>query len=168
MLISELIYKNGICDISPIWLMGALFYVSTAEAMPAVVPDPIPCVRDLETRFFDERIVNQGLSLYNIRQELWVPINVLLRQKSMSIPDRMKKRTAFMVPNPLEFPMQRAETAKILKDVLFEVLLETMREYQANERPTVDFIFDYIYSEQFPLILKCFGNGARQLLPIND
>lgn len=150
------------------WIIAAIFYASTMDALPTVVPDPIPCVLDLETRFFDERIVNQGLSLYNVRQELWAPINQLLQRKSLEVPERMKRRTAFMVPNPIEYPIQRGATAKILKQVLFEVFLETMREYRANERPTADFIFDYIFSEQLPRFIRCFGEEARQLQLIVD
>ena len=65
------------------WIMGTLLYVSTMEALPTVVPDRIPCFAALETGFFVESVVNQGLSLYNVRQELWVPINGLLQRKSL-------------------------------------------------------------------------------------
>ena len=80
----------------------------------------------------------------------------------------MKRATAFMVPNPIEYPMRGGPTAKILKDVLFEVFLETIREYWANERPTVDFIFDYIFTQQLPNFVRCFGEEAMKLKPKFD
>lgn len=150
------------------WLAASFFYTGILSAFPTVVPDPIACVQDLETRFFQEYIVNQGLSLYNIREELWLPINISLQRKSASVPERMKRATAYMVPNPIEYPMQRGPAAKILKDVLFEVFLESMREYWANERPTADFIFAYIFTQQLPNFVRCFGDEALKLQPKFD
>jgi hypothetical protein len=138
------------------------------SAEPGVVSDSSPCFKQLQTRFFEEPIVNQALSLYNIRQELWSPINQRLRFVSLGVPKRMKSKTAYMVPNPLEFPMQREMTAKILKDVLFEVFLETLRFYQVNERPSADFAFDYIFAKQMPRFVACFGPEAQKLFPEFD
>lgn len=149
-------------------LIAALFYSSTIMALPSVVPDPIPCFLELETHFFVESIVNQGLSLYNIRQELWLPINQLLQAKSAEVPERMKRRTAYMVPNPIEYPMKRAVTAKILKEVLFEVFMEAMHEHYTAEEPETDSIFDYIFTKQLPLFIKCFGPEAKVLQPNFD
>jgi hypothetical protein len=151
-----------------LWMINAIFCISAIEGLPSVTPDRIPCFVDLETLFFNEYIVNQGLNLYNIRQELWLPINQVLQRKSAEVPERMKRRTAFMVPNPIEYPMQKGVTAKILKEVLFEVFLEAMRDYNANERPTADFVFDYIFTEQLPNFVKCFGEEAMQLKPKFD
>jgi hypothetical protein len=153
------------------WIMGALFYSTTIGAIPSVVPDRIPCFVELETGFFSEPIVNQALSLYNVRQELWVPINQLLQQKSLGVPKRMQDRTAYMVPNPIEYPMQRGATAKILKQVLFEVLDEVIRQYHTaeipSEIPNTKLIFEYIFSRQFPAFLKCFGPEVMELKPKN-
>ncbi len=82
------------------------------------------------------------------------------------MPQRMKKKTAFMVPNPIEYPMQMGATAVILKGgLLFEVFLETMRFYLAYERPTVDYIFEYMFAQQFPKFVSCFGEEAKRLQP---
>lgn len=138
------------------WI-GILFYSTTIHALPTVVPDRIPCLVILETGFFVESIVNQGLSLYNVRQELWLPINEHLRNISLEVPERMKKRTAYMIPNPIEYPMQKAATAKILKDVLGEVFNEVLRQYPTHEIPNSNMIFEYIFSRRFPEFIKCFG-----------
>lgn len=142
-----------------------LLTISTSYAMaePTVVPDPIACVKNLELNFFEEKIVYQGLNFYGIRQELWSLIYQMLRRKSTEVPGRMKRKTAFMVPNPIEYPMQKGLTAKILKEVLFEVFLETMRFYQLNERPTADFVFDYIFARQLSNFVNCFGKEAEKL-----
>lgn len=138
-------------------------YAPYARAEPTVVPDPILCVKNLELNFFEEKILYQGLNFYGIRQELWSLIYQMLRRKSTEVPVRMKRKTAFMVPNPIEYPMQKGLTAKILKEVLFEVFLETMRFYQLNERPIADFVFDYIFARQLPLFVSCFGKEAEKL-----
>lgn len=143
-------------------LLG-MVYVSGMMAEPTVVPDPIPCVKNLELNFFEEKIVYQGLNFYGIRQELWSLIYQRLRMTSTEVPGRMKRKTAFMVPNPIEYPMQKGLTAKILKEVLLEIFLETMRFYQVNERPTADFVFDYIFARQLPLFVNCFGKEAEKL-----
>lgn len=129
----------------------------------AVIPDPIPCFKDLQINFFRESLVYQSLSLYKIPQGLWEPISKTLRMKSYQVPERMRRVTANMVPNPIEYPMQREETAKILKKVLMDIFYETMTKYQVNERPTADFIFDYIFKNQLQLFINCFGEEARKL-----
>lgn len=144
-------------------VIAFFFYSLPVIALPTVVPDRIPCVLELETQFFLEPIVNRSLSLYNVRQELWLPINTRLRQKNLEVSERMKVRTAYMVPNPIEYPMQKAVTAKILKEVLFEVFMEVMREYQIAARPEAKLIFGYIFDEQLPSFIRCFGPEARQL-----
>lgn len=144
-------------------LLYAICAIAWISAEPSVVPDSTPCFKQLQTGFFEEPIVNQALSLYNIRQELWSPINQRLRFASLEVPKRMKSKTAYMVPNPLEFPMQKERTAKILKDVLFEVFLETLRFYQVNERPAADFAFDYIFAKQMPRFIACFGSEVQPL-----
>jgi hypothetical protein len=149
------------------WLLALFFsFTKDCDAIPSVVPDKIPCFVTLETNFFVETYVSQGLSLYNVRQELWFPINQTLQAKSLEVPERMKRRTAYMVPNPIEYPMDKAETARILKEVLFEVFLETMAQYYQNERPRADFIFDYIFTQQLPNFVRCFGPEARKLQPV--
>jgi len=150
------------------WVLGGILNFSGIFGLPTVVPDPVACVMDLETHFFNENLVYQALSLYGVRQELWVPIYGLLRQKNEEVPERMKRRTAFMVPNPIEYPMQRLVTAKILKEVLFEVFLDAMRMYNAVDRPSVDHIFDYIFTEQLPNLVRCFGEDVMQLKPKFD
>ena len=151
-----------------LWLAASILYSSILSALPAVAPEPIACVQDLETKFFVESIVNRGLSMYNVREELWLPINISLRIRSASVPERMKTVTAFMVPNPLEYPMQKGVTAKILKDVLYDVFREAMREYGVDVPPFTDRIFDYIFTQQLPLFVRCFGEEAKQLKPKMD
>ena len=145
-----------------LWVVASFLLATSVTALPTVVPDPIPCVRNLETTFFLEPIVNQGLSMYGIRQEIWLPINISLTHKSVTVLDRMKRRTAFMVPNPMEYPMQTGPTAKILKGVLFEVFLEAMKENYVGDRPRADQIFGYIFARQAPRFVQCFGNEAAE------
>lgn len=134
----------------------------------AVIPDPVICFQDLQVNFFQENTVYQALSLYNVPQGLWEPISLTLKARSNQVPERMRKITARMVPNPLEFPMQREITAGILKQVLKDVFYETMKKYQVDERPTTDLAFDYIFTKQLPKFIFCFGEEAKELAPSFD
>ncbi len=144
-------------------LLAAFFYFFQIGALPTVVPDPIPCVEKLQTNFFLENLVNQGLSLYDVRQELWAPIRVVLQQKSLEVPDRMKRQTAFMVPNPLEYPMQRGAVAKILKAVLSDVFRETIEQVDPASKLYANAIFEYIFAARLPAFVDCFGPEAKTL-----
>lgn len=146
-----------------LWIMSVLFFFSAFKDVHAVVPDNVACVFELETQFFTEPIVNQALSLYNIRQELWLPISHALQNKSIEVPERMKRGTARMVPNPIEYPMQRAAVAKILKQVLFEVFMEVMHKYLASDDATAELVFDYIFGMQKPNFIRCFGPEVQRL-----
>jgi hypothetical protein len=146
-----------------IWIVGFVFSVSSLKGLPTVVPDPVGCVEFLETHFFDQALVNQALNLYQVRQELWLPINQLLQVKSIAVPERMKQRTAFLVPNPLEYPMQKGATAKILKEVLYQVFYESLTVYASDESSKAPAIFGYIFAEQFPMFVRCFGDEAQSL-----
>jgi hypothetical protein len=150
------------------WLVALSLFSLPIGAIPTVVPDPVPCVLELETHFFVEPIVNQGLSLYNVRQELWLLINQRLQQKNGLVPERMKRRTAFMVPNPIEYPMQPMMTAKILKEVLYELFLEALNEYNVGDQPRAGLIVNYIFAQQFPSFIRCFGPEVKKLQPKFD
>jgi hypothetical protein len=139
------------------------FLILSPFSGSSVVPDPMPCARDLETNFFQYSLVLKAFALYQIPQGLWDPIAQSLVRKSQQIPDRMINVTANMVPNPIEYPMNKPATAKILKTVLFQVFLETLREYQVNERPSADYMFDYIFTQQLPRFVSCFGEEVRKL-----
>ena len=73
-----------------------------------------------------------------------------------------------MVPNPIEYPMNPKATAEILKRVLMDFFYATMTRYQVNERPTSDFIFDYIFTRQLYKFVDCFGPSALELAPTFD
>jgi hypothetical protein len=129
-----------------------------------VNPEQVPCVLNLEMHFFEPISVSQALNSYQIPQSLWMPIIQSLEFKSTSVPERMKQATFDQVPNPIEYPIQKAATAKILKNVLFELFLETMKEYQVDERPTADLIFAFIFSKQLMRWNSCFENTSNQSL----
>lgn len=129
------------------------------------VADPLPCFKDLQVNFFQDEIVNQALNFYNVPQGLWLQITIDLKQLSRDVPARMKKKTARMVRNPLAYPLQRAEAAVILRDTLFEVCSEVLRMHYITERPTVDYIFDYIFMRQVPKMIPCLGEEVRDLVP---
>jgi len=127
--------------------------------------DPSDCYKDLQLNFFQEELVYQALSIYRIPQGLWARISGDLKSRSSQIPGRMRQATARLVPNPLDYPMQKEFASKLLKKTLMNVFYETMSQYQVNERPTADFAFDYIFAQQLPKFIDCFGENARKLAP---
>lgn len=142
-----------------------LLISSSLHSLPTVVPEPNKCIAQLERNFFNNHVVSEALSYYNIRQELWDLIVKDLAKRTETIPARMKRKTAFMVPNPIEFPIQNEVAAKILRDVFWEAYLETMVAFQLNIEPTVSYIFDYILTENIPVFVQCFGPEAATLQP---
>lgn len=135
-----------------------LSFNSTLFCLPTVVLDPVHCVEELEQNFFQSRVVFQSLSLHEVRQELWVPIIQLLQVKSREIPDRIKRKTAFMVPNPFEYPMNKRKAEKILKQVLYEVFVDTMRFYNNNGQPQMDLVFNDIFEKRETAWKRCFSS----------
>lgn len=145
----------------------ALLLLSCLIALPlkSEVFDRSRCLNNLETTFFERKIVTRALSLYEIPQSLWEKIKYQLELESRSVPERMRRVTAGMVPNPIEYPIQPGLAARILKDVLFDVLFDTLKKYQVDERPTADYIFDYIFSQQINRFIDCFGEEVLELKP---
>lgn len=139
-------------------LLLCVIISSPLRSEPAVVIDQIACLTVIEQQFFNEQLVAQSLSLYGVRQELWSPILKKLKGNTVQLNARLKKVTAFMVPNPLEFPMQKDKTAKILKSVLHDIFLETLGFYAITNVEIVDPAFDYIFTQQKGLFFSCFGN----------
>ncbi len=129
------------------------------------VPDPIPCLRDIETHFFDTNIVQQALSLYRIPQALWSLIIRDLQAGSRDIPSRIRAKTAHMVHDPFNYPLQKGPVAEILKQTLYELFIETMNRYAVGEQPVVRLIFDYIFSRQLPTWVPCLGDEVMRLAP---
>lgn len=151
-------------------LCGLLFssLFTQLQGEPTVVPDPSRCLRELETHFFNEDLLYEALSLYKIPQGTWSPIYQELQRRSVEVPNRMKRKTAYMVPNPIEYPMNRLVTAQILKAVLFEVFIETLTYYQANEQPSATYAFDFIFSKRMPALKACLGDEVESLAPRFD
>lgn len=131
----------------------------------AVNPERIPCVQNLEMHFFQESMVTQALSLYQVPQGLWSPLTLELQAAGRSILTRMELKTAQMNPNPIEYPMQKLATAQILKATLYEVFMEVIARYQATDQLTANQIFNYILAAQSANFISCFGEEARSLLP---
>ncbi len=123
------------------------------------------CYKNLQQNFFQEELVYQSLSIYRIPQGLWGPIAKELKSKSIQVPIRMQQATARLVPNPLQDPMRAMFTAQLLIKVLKNLFYETMTQYQVNERPTADFVFDYILIGQMAKLVDCFGEEAQKLIP---
>lgn len=149
--------------VSCLFLLGSLLMGS--GSVEAIVLDPLPCLANLEVNFFDPALVNQALSLYNVPQGTWTVIIQSLREKSASVPERLKRKTARMFPNPLAYPLEKGPTAKLLKETLYEVFVEALAENAVHEQPTVSLMFDFIFSRQMPQLVQCLGPEVLDLAP---
>lgn len=133
----------------------SLIFILLPWSSEGVIPDTPPCLFHLETEFFQQDLVYQAFNLYQVPQGLWVPIYEALRVKSLSVPEKMKQKTAYMVPNPIEYPLQKQATWKILKIVLFTTLDEVMRSYRISRSATIDGVFAYLLEKQAVVIQSC-------------
>lgn len=143
------------------WALIILFFSPLASF--GYAPDPVPCLLELETHFFRSEIVIQALSFYNIPQGMWDPILSDLQDRSASVPNRMRKITAKMVPNPLEYPLQKEAAARVLKEALYSVYKEVMIENLMTEQPTMDLIFEYIFTRRIAALEACLGKQVEKL-----
>lgn len=148
--------------IKPFVLLIILFSSIRADAF---VADNVRCLKDLQTNFFNPAYVNQALSTYIIPEGLWPLINSDLRRESQTVPDRMKKLSLHMVPNPLEYPLNKFEAAKLLKLALYQAYVDVMRRHYITEHPTLEDIFDYIFAKESARLIACFGDEVRELIP---
>lgn len=139
------------------------FLLSYFFHLGAVAPERVPCVENLQIHFFVDSLVNQSLSFYDVRQELWVPINEELREKSKEIPAMMIKKTARLVPNPLEYPMQKFETAKLLKETLFDVFSSVLHKYNVDEAWRIEAAFNTLFLQRRAAFVDCFGPESQTL-----
>lgn len=129
----------------------------------AVAPDRIPCVEELEVHFFSPSVVNQALNFYQVRQELWPLINTELEERSKTVPRLMIEASSNMVPNPIEYPMQKRKTAELLKKVLFKLFEEVLIKYYANKAGVTAPAFNYVFEQQKDRFVQCFGPEVEQM-----
>ncbi len=135
----------------------SLLFVLLPWSSEGVIPDMPPCLFQLETEFFQQELLYQAFNLYQIPQGLWVPIYETLQEKSRSVPEKMKQKTASMVPNPIEYPLQKQATWKILKIVLFTLLNEVMRGYRISSSEKIEGVFTYLLDKQAVILNRCLG-----------
>ena len=122
-----------------------------------VIPDTPPCLLRLETAFFQQEPLYQAFSFYQVPQGLWEPLYESLQAKSPSIPERMKQKTAYMVPNPIEYPLQKQATWKILKIVLYTLFEEVMHSYHISQSAIIEGVFNYLVEKQGAAIQDCLN-----------
>lgn len=128
------------------------------------------CMRALERSFYREDLVYQAFSFYNVPQGLWVPIYLNLVQKSSEIERRLKKETANMVPNPIEYPMDADAARELVKKALLEAFMAAFAESTALFSQNAFYysdadlqnMFNYIYSNQKDKFIDCFGEEKKE------
>lgn len=145
-------------------LLCCFFCFFSTSQLQAVAADVPACMKELEMNFFQPAMMMQAFSFYNIPLGSWRPIIDTLQLRSREIPLRLNQVSANLVPNPLEFPFRPRPAARLLRAVLYQVFMETMSAYQANELPTANFIFNYVCSQNVNNWVRCFGDGSEAIL----
>lgn len=142
--------------IQKIMVMAALaaFPLSLQAEMPS-------CYRQIEQNFFNPIFVSQALSLhFTIFQSSWSEISRKVRQNATQVPRIVRERAEKMHPNPHNVPIDYYESAKLLREVLLEVLTATLVEFQITNPNQINQIFDFVREKQQPQLDACFGKDV--------
>lgn len=149
-----------------------IFLLAILSLSCSFVQDPSPCLKNLQLHFFEPPRVNEVLNFYRIPQEYWTPIVIEIELRSLEVPGRMKQKTNRMIPNPIEYPMNKNQAAKLLKATLYEVFSESIRASSTTQHgrlplqePTIELMFNYLFYKQMPRLIDCFGPSVQELVP---
>ena len=118
------------------------------------------CYKELKTTFFQRRLLEQALSMYDVNQSQWPLIAQMLVDRSLMVPNIIKQRAQRMMPDPLEYPFNSSEAVKLLKQVLLEVFAQVMRESGIFNENVVRGMFEYVYKKQDARFEACIGVGT--------
>lgn len=124
----------------------------------AVQAEGPACLAVLENSFFNPTFVSQALSLHDVSQSAWSEINRALHQNARNIPQRVKAKARAMHPNPLESPFDSKQALKVFREVLFEVLSETVAPFGITNPTEVYEMITYIQLQQQKRFSACFGD----------
>lgn len=117
------------------------------------------CYRDIEKDFFQEVFVNQALSIHNVSQSTWKPINIKLRENTRRVPELVKQRVATLRRDPFKSPFQPDVAGDVLRYALFEVFSSTLAEFNVTNGSDVSEMFRYLRERQQARFVACFGPG---------
>jgi len=134
--------------------VGVLSFLLSISAGWADEPS---CVRELERDFFNPVFVSQALSLHDVSQSAWAEVNRVLKQQIGAIPGRVRDRAARMNPNPFDIPFQEHDAKQVLESVLYDVLAETLKQFNITDPTEVREMFNYIREQQADKFVRCFG-----------
>lgn len=141
------------------WFLVCLFMASSLNAYDASPR----CYRELQTSFFDSRIVMEALSLHYVPQNTWTPIARALTEQSQQVPQMIRAQSMRMQPNPLDPVFLPDQAVGLLRSVLLNVFIQVLSSYNFNQESNINqndmqAMFDYISRKQAYRIERCFGN----------
>lgn len=102
------------------------------------------CYRELESNFFDARIVNEALSLHKVYQSQWTLINRDLQDRSRNVGQTVKQQARKLERNPFNRPFQLEVATQLLLEAEFEIFSDVMFNYNITSPGKIDDMFRYI------------------------
>lgn len=138
--------------------MNKLFFLSilAISSLNSVFAQDKACYKDLETDFFQEKLVGEAFGLHNVYQSQWNPMFSALKDNARNVPRIIRSKAQSMQPNPFR-PFNSKEAAKLLIDTLYEVFVTTMWQLNFTNKADIDGMFRYIQENQQQRINQCLG-----------
>ncbi|MBA3957488.1 MAG: hypothetical protein H0X51_03715 [Parachlamydiaceae bacterium] len=116
------------------------------------------CFRDLQVHFFEPLWVTQALSLHQIFQSQWDPINSKLQDRVRDVPTILKQRANRRgYSSPLENPFQPIAAGELLRQILLEMFTQVLNESNITNQSDIEEMFAYIEQQQRERIKACLG-----------
>jgi len=140
------------------WLFALIFVAGTMSAYDASPR----CYKELQTNFFDSRIVMEALALHYVPQNSWTPIARALATQSQQVPQVIRAQSMRLQPNPLDPVFLPEQALELLRSVLLTVFTQVVSSYNFNQESNINqgdiqAMFDYISNKQAYRIERCFG-----------
>lgn len=125
-------------------------------ACPSLQAEAPSCFKEIERDFFRTDYVYEALSLQGVGQSNWAIINAELRSRAKLIPEIVEGRAQQMIPNPLAFPFDPEGAEALLSRVFIDVLNDTLRVFNIDNRNKAEEMYRYIRDKQVDRFNRCF------------
>lgn len=131
-------------------LLSAAYAVSVEGEIP-------PCYRELETGIFQTSYVGQALANQRVPQGAWGQIQRMLSAKIRDIPTMIESEARRMNPNPFEPTFEPKLAKELLEKVQKRVLANVLAQFNFNNKPNIQQIYNYLKERNKARFIACFG-----------
>lgn len=117
----------------------------------------LQCTSRIAEQFFPLNITTKALSLYDIPQSQWTPINNELKKISGKMRTLLESKASLLSPNPFHSENMQLEAFVIMREVLFEQFALAVRQMFYADDDTLRQMFVYISMQHLAELKLCFG-----------